>query len=236
MKSKVFTIKLIRAMMLPLIAVLMLQACNKDESPFVDYDNNAAHYNGDALSYLRSSPGVYDSMLLVINRLPGVADSLQNGSYTIFATSNRSYAIALQNINNARRDSVPSLPPVSFSTMDQNILDSFFSKYIIKGLVTTEDLTARADGLPFPSMKYGYNMHMQYEVTNASGFLGGGPKAILFSDPRGSVFTINWIRVYTNTVDIKTNNAIVHVLDVGHNFGFGNDFINALNRRSEETE
>lgn len=209
----------------------MIQACSKDESPYVDYENNAATFNGDALSYLRSKPGVFDSMLLVINRLPGVADSLSAGAYTVFATSNRSYTIALQNINNARRDSVPSLPPVSLGTMDLAVLDTFFSKYIIPGKITTQELSARADGLQFPSMKFRYNMHLQYETTNASGYLGGGPKAILLSDTRGSVFNVNWIRVLTNTVDIKTSNAIVHALDVGHNFGFGNDLINALNRR-----
>ncbi len=226
--------KLLRKNMLAylfLSAAVLLSACEKKDSPYENYSNNAATYNGDALAYLQSQPGIYDSMLLVINRLPGIADSLRSGSYTIFATSNRSYSIALQNINNARRDSVPSLPPVSFSTMDEEVLDSFFCKYIIPGRVTTADLASRADGLDYSALKYGYNMHMLYSVTNASGYQSGGPKAIIFSDKRGSVFTINWIRVYTNTVDIKTSNATIHALDVGHNFGFGNDFINALNRR-----
>jgi len=216
--------------MLYLAIPLFLFGCQKNESPYVDYKNEAANFDGNALSYLESKPGVYDSMLLVINRLPGTADSLRTGNYTLFATSNRSYTIALQNINNARRDSVPALPPVSLRTMDLNVLDTFFSKYIIPGKVTTDDLASRADGLLFPSMKFGYDMHLQFNVTNASGYLGGGPKAILLSDTRGSVFTVNWIRVYTNTVDIKTSNAIVHVMDVGHNFGFGNDLIRALNR------
>lgn len=230
MRNKFGTKNLLGQLILLLSIIAVFQACEKDDSPYVDYKNNAAIYNGDALSYLQSKPGVYDSMLLVINRLPGVADSLRSGNYTVFATSNRSYSIALQNINNARRDSVPNLPPVSFSTMSLNVLDTFFRKYIIPGQITTQELASRADGLKFPSMKYGYDMHLQYQTTNASGYLGGGPKAILFSDTRGSVFTVNWIRVYTNTVDIKTNNAVVHVLDVGHNFGFGNDLIRALNR------
>jgi uncharacterized surface protein with fasciclin (FAS1) repeats len=230
MRNKLGTKNLLKQFVMLLSIVAVLQACKKDGGPYVDYKNNAATYNGDALVYLQSKPGVYDSMLLVINRLPGVADSLRSGKYTVFATSNRSYTIALQNINNARRDSVPSLPPVSFSTMNLNVLDTFFSKYIIPGQITTQNLASRADGLKYPSMKFGYDMHLQYETTNASGYLGGGPKAILFSDTRGSVFTINWIRVYTNTVDIKTTNAIIHVLDVGHNFGFGSDLIRALNR------
>lgn len=223
-----------------LVAVLLscavlLQACSKDESPFVNYANSAATYNGDALSFLQSKPGVFDSMLLVINRIPGMADSLRTGRYTVFATSNRSYTIALQNINNARRDSVPALPQVSFSTIDLAVLDTFFSKYVIPGQITTQELATRADGLKYASMKFKYDMHLQYETTNASGYLGGGPKTILFSDTRGSVFTVNWIRVLTNTVDIKTSNAVVHALDVGHNFGFGNDLINAVNRRAVTT-
>ncbi len=229
------TNKAARIVLLLLLAGTLLQACSKEKSPYVNYGNNAAIFDGNALSYLQSKPGVYDSMLLVINRLPGVADSLRTGNYTIFATSNRSYTIALQNINNARRDSVPSLPPVSFGTMDLAVLDTFFSKYIIAGKVTTQSLAARADGLQFPSMKFQYGMHLQYETTNASGYLGGGPKAILFSDTRGSVFTVNWIRVLTNTVDIRTDNAVVHVLDIGHNFGFGNDLINSLNRKVTDT-
>ena len=216
--------------MVYVVLLFFAYGCQKNDSPYVDYKNDAAIFEGDALAYLQSKPGVYDSMLLVINRLPGTADSLRTGKYTLFATSNRSYAIALQNINNARRDSVPVLPPISLRTMDLNVLDTFFSKYIIPGHVTTKDLAARADGLLFPSMKFGYDMHLQFNVTNASGYLGGGPKAILLSDTRGSVFTVNWIRVYTNTVDIKTSNAIVHVMDVGHNFGFGNDLIRSLNR------
>lgn len=232
MSNKFYNRNIILQLLIVFGVSVFIQACEKNDSPYVDYQNNAATYNGDALAYLQSKPGLYDSMLLVVNRLPGVADSLRSGSYTVFATSNRSYTIALQNINNARRDSVPSLPPVSLSTMNVSVLDTFFSKYIIPGKITTQDLSTRADGLKYRSMKYNYEMHLQYETTNASGYLGGGPKAILFSDTRGSVFNVNWIRVYTNTVDIKTSNAIVHVLDVGHNFGFGNDFIRSLNKPS----
>ncbi|MBZ4189081.1 fasciclin domain-containing protein [Niabella beijingensis] len=213
-----------------LAALIVTAGCSKADQTYVKYNNTAGSFNGNAIEYLQSQPGVYDSMLLVINRLPGVADSLRSGSYTVFATSNRSYTIALKNINDARRDSVPALPAVSFSTMDEAVLDSFFCRYIIPGHITTQQLYDRADGLEFPSMKYEYKMQLQLRATNASGFLGGGPSAILFSDMRKSVFAVNWVRVYTNTVDIKTSNAILHVLDPGHNFGFGTDLIQALNR------
>lgn len=215
---------------LALAASFLTAGCSKADQTYVKYKNTAGAFNGNAIEYLQSQPGLYDSMLLVINRLPGIADSLRTGSYTVFATSNRAYAIALKNINDARRDSVPALPPVSFSTMDESVLDSFFCRYIIPGNIRTLELYDRADGLELPSMKYGYKMQLQLRATNASGFLGGGPLAILLSDRRRSEFAINWVSVYTNTVDIKTSNATVHILDPGHNFGFGTDLIQALNR------
>lgn len=211
--------------------LLTFVACQKKNQAYVDYTNNAGIYDGDALSYFQSQKGVYDSMLLVIDRLGSIADSVKNGNYTIFAPSNRSFSIALENINQARRDSVPQLPPLSLSTMDVSVLDTFFCKYIIPGKIRSTDLSGRADGLEYGSIKYDYPMQLQYRATNASGYLSGGPKAIIFSDRRGSVFTVNWIRVSTITVDIQTNNAIVHALDPGHTFGFGNDLIRSLNRR-----
>jgi len=219
------------SVLLSAIVLLTFTACQKKDQTYVDYTNNSGFYNGDALSYFQSQKGVYDSMLLVVGRLGGIADSIKNGNYTIFAPSNRSFSIALENINQARRDSIPQLPPLSFGTMDASVLDTFFCKYLIAGKIKSEDLSGRADGLEYGSAKYNYPMQLQYRATNASGYLGGGPKTIIFSDRRGSVFTVNWIRVSTITVDIQTNNAIIHALDPGHTFGFGNDFIKSLNRR-----
>jgi hypothetical protein len=221
---------------LAMVAVILLimvavTSCTKTDTTYRNYRNTAGNFKGNALAYLQSQPGVYDSMLLVINRLTGIADTVSTNNITLFAVSNRSFALALQNINQARKDSIPSLPPVSLSTMDSATLDTFFCRYIIQGQQRSDSLTGFTDGRLYASVRYDYNMQMQFDQTNASGYLNGGPKAIIFSDPKNSVFTRNWVRTTTITVDIKTDNAIVHLLPPGHDFGFGPDFIRRINKR-----
>jgi hypothetical protein len=157
-------------------------------------------------------------------------DLIAKGDVTVFAVSNRSFTLAMQNINQARKDSIPSMAPISLSQIDSTTLDIYFSRYIIKGKVHTDDLEGYTDGRVFPSARYDYNMQLQLSNTNASGFQNGGPKAIIFSDPKNSIFTRNWIRVNTITVNIKSDNALLHLLPPGHDFGFGTEFITQVNR------
>ncbi|MGN6162968.1 MAG: fasciclin domain-containing protein [Flavisolibacter sp.] len=229
MRYKILTIccSVVAAFMM----MMVVSSCKKTDDTYKNYVNTAGSFNGNALAYLQSQPGVYDSMLLVINRLGGISDTLSKENITLFAVSNRSFDLALQNINQARQDSIPSMTPVSFSTMDSATLDTFLCRYIIVGQQPSKNLVGLTDGSLFPSVRYGYNMQMQLTGTNASGYLNGGPKAIIFSDPKNSVFVRNWIRVNTITVDIKTTNAIVHLLPPGHDFGFGTDFIKSINKR-----
>jgi hypothetical protein len=115
--------------------------------------------------------------------------------------------------------------------MDSAILDTFFCRYILKEKVSSVDILSLTDGRLFVSTRYNYNMQLQLQRTNASGYQDGGPSTIIFSDPKNSVFVRNWIRVPTITVDIKTTNATVHLLSSGHDFGFGADFVRLINSR-----
>ncbi|MGN6402114.1 MAG: fasciclin domain-containing protein [Flavisolibacter sp.] len=213
------------------VAVICVAGCTKSDNYYKNYTTTAGNFSGDALEYLQSQPGVYDSMLLAINRITGLADTLRSEEITVFAVSNRSFTVALQNINQARLDSIPSMPPVFISTIDSATLDTFLCRYILRGHATSDSLINFTDGRLYPSIRYSYPMQMQYSQTNASGFKNGGPKAITFSDPKNSIFTRYWVRVNTITVDIKTSNAIVHLLPPNHDFGFGDDFIRSVNRR-----
>ena len=221
----------------PLIAVAAIYflmaatGCKKTDDTYKNYTNTAGTFNGNALQYLQSQPGLYDSMLLVINRLGGIADTISKKNITLFAINNRSFSIALENINQARKDSIPAKPEVSFSTMDSATLDTFFCRYILKDRVSSNDIIELTDGRLFASTRYGYNMHLQLQRTNASGYLNGGPSTIIFSDPKNSVFVRNWIRVPTITVDINTDNATVHLLSSGHDFGFVSEFVRLINSR-----
>lgn len=215
-----------------LAAVIGLAAgCKKTDDTYKNYTPTAGNFKGTALEYLQSQPGLYDSMVLAIGRVTGLADTLSSQNVTLFAVSNRSFSLALQNINQARQDSIPAMPPVSLHTIDSAVLDTFLCRYVLRDYVGSDSVVAFTDGRVFPSVKYAYGMHMQYSQTNASGYKNGGPKAITFSDPKNSIFTRYWVRVNTITVDIKTNNATVHLLPPGHDFGFGDDFIRRVNQR-----
>lgn len=231
MRNKRYKKGILYLSVIALIIMVSVSACTKADNTWYNYKNDSGAFKGSALQYLQSQPGVYDSMILVINRLKGLADTISKEKITLFAISNRSFSLALQNINQARKDSVPSMPPVSLSTIDSATLDTFFCRYIIRGEFKTADISDFTDGVLVSSIRYNYGMQMKLIATNASGFLDGGPKAITFSDPKNSIFTRNWIRVNTITVDINTNNAIVHLLPPGHDFGFGNDFVRAVNFR-----
>ena len=223
--------KFYKTVMAAALLLLVYTGCTKTDDTYRNYKTTAGTFNGNALEYLKSQPGVYDSMLLVIHRLSQMPQLVNNGDITLFAVSNRSFSLALQNINQARKDSIPSMPALTLNTIDSATLDTFFGRYIIAGRQTTDSLEGYTDGRLFTSARHNYNMQMQLVQTNASGYLQGGPKSIVFSDPKNSVFTRNWIRVNTITVDIKTNNAIIHLLPPGHDFGFGTDFIRQVNRR-----
>ena len=239
-KENTFRAKqLIQAGLAIFLLILIGVSCKKTDKTYVNYQPTAGNFSGNALQYLQAQPGLYDSMLLVLNRVPRLADSLANGDVTMFAVTNKSFSLALQNINQARRDSIPSMPDMSWTTIDSAIIDTFMVRYILHGKHVSKDISDLADGLFFPTVGYtsrtgtdtSYNMQMQFTRTNASGYVGGGPKAIIYSDPKGSIFFRYWVRVNTITVDIKSSNAVVHLLPPGHDFGFGDEFVKAVNFR-----
>ena len=231
--------QLIQAALVIIALLLVGVSCKKTDKTYVNYQPSAGNFSGNALQYLQAQPALYDSMLLVLNRVPRLKDTLSNKEITMFAIPNKSFDLALQNINQARKDSVPSMPAVSWSTIDPAIIDSFLVRYILTGKHPSTDISNLADGLFFPTVGYksrtgadtSYNMQMQFTRTNASGYLGGGPKAIIYSDPKGSIFVRYWVRVNTITVDIKSSNAVIHLLPTGHDFGFGDELVKAVNFR-----
>ena len=232
MKYKGFKLSAFHSIVaITMFVAVVTSSCNKNDDTYKNYQTTAGTFDGNALMYLQSQAGVFDSMLLVINRLKGMPSIISNDDITLFAVSNRSFSLALQNINQARRDSIPVMPQISLSEIDSTTLDIFFCRYILNNTVHTDSLVGYTDGRLYTSLRYNYNMQTQLSQTNASGFLNGGPKAITFSDPKNSIFTRNWIRVNTITVNIKSSNALIHLLPPGHDFGFGTDFIKRVNKR-----
>lgn len=209
------------------MAFIFLQlACKKVDSSYYKYENEIKQFDGNALKYLESEPGKYDSMLVVMNRLPALRDSLEKQELTVFALSNKSFELALNNLNKVRK--TENKTPLYLKDVDVNQLDTLISRYLIRGKKTTKDFQDFVDGVLVQSISHNYTMHILYNKANASGFVGGGPQILTLSDPKGSIFVKFWERTPTNAVNIKANNAIINIIAPDHNFGF-NDFIKRVN-------
>lgn len=201
-----------------LVSILLLSSCEKGDDFYANYENQVHVYDGNAYSYLESQHGVYDSLLLVLDRLVPLRDTVRNEKITLFALTNKSFELAIENLNKKR--AISSKSPLYLEDLDRSDLDSIMCRYIFKGSIATDEITDLVDGDYFYGIKYAYKMHIQYKKLNASGFIGGGQQQIIFTDPNNSIFVRYWQRTPTNSVNIRTENAMIHVLSPNHDFGF----------------
>jgi hypothetical protein len=216
---------------LPVIVLALIgmtfTACEKD-SEFYDYNNNVKQFNGTVLQYLEAQPAnTFDSLLLVLNRLPDLKDSLSNRSLTFFAPTNASFQVAIKNLNILRKSQGKTA--LYLKDCDLSSLDILTCRYIVRGSRTTEAYAPFADGVLYTSAKYAYPMHIQYNKLNASGFVEGGPQSIIYSDPKNNIFEKYWERSNTNAVNIKAKNGVINILAPLHDYGF-NEFVSRVNQ------
>ncbi|MCA5005810.1 hypothetical protein IPZ78_11675 [Sphingobacterium sp. WQ 366] len=205
--------------LLPLLLLVNI-SCDKGDAHYYDYNTQAPVFDGTIYEYLESQPGVYDSLLLVLDRLPDLRSKLKNpdSTYTLFAVTNRSFDIALEALNTTR--SLTGRSNLYLEDVGLLDLDSMTNRYVINDVFDTEQLMPFIDGKLVTSTKNNYSMHIQFRVLNASGFVGGGQQQLIFSDTNNSIFQRYWQRVNTSVVNVKTKNGIVHILSAGHDFGF----------------
>jgi len=219
--------------MLGALAILTtLQGCEKHSKEYYNYDEELSVFEGSTYDYLVQKGG-YDSLLLVIDRVTGLKNVLQNEEVTLFAVQNSSFTLSLEALNLVRRTSTPSRTAHSLSTLDSANLDTLTSRYVLSGLYEAESANLK-DGAYIPSLKYGYVMNMKYERVNASGYQNGGPQRLYFGDTKiskdGTIPPFSyWIVSPTQIVNVKTNNGYIHILASGHDFGFGDEFVKRMN-------
>lgn len=228
---KFFSHNLIRYILSAVIALptVLFIGCSKIDSPYYNYNNTSTRFDGNAISFLQSQPGIYDSLLFVLGKLPNIVDILNsNADLTCMLPSNASFSLALQDINEIRK--IQNKVPVSLAVLDSANLDTLVSRYILPGQYLTDTLSQYVDGLNVPDIKYAYPMHLKYIRTNASGLYEGGPQVIQYSDTKESIFNRYWVNTTTTSVNLHmNNNTIIHVLSSGHEFGFG-EFVTRFNK------
>lgn len=202
------------------LLVASLIGCEKRDDYYYDYESSEVVYDGTIYQYLENQPGVFDSLLLVLDRVPDLRTRLGNEdvNMTFFAVSNRSFELAVDALNTTR--AITGRSPLYLEDVGLVDLDSMINRYAFDEIYDTEQLAPFIDGQVVNSTKHDYTMHMQYRVLDASGFVGGGQQQLIFSDTNNSIFQRYWQRVNTSAVNIRTANGIIHVLSAGHDFGF----------------
>ncbi|MDN5283965.1 MAG: ATP/GTP-binding protein [Mucilaginibacter sp.] len=209
-------IKIYMSALKPLLVVGLLQsACTKDGGYHNAPENNTK-FTGNTYEYLKSKPGVYDSLIATVDRM-GLKQMLTDSNVTLFAVTNPSFQLAITNLNTLRRQT--DKDPLFLANIDGIQLDTMVSYYIIRGKITTDSLTLQ-DGLDLSSVRFGYPMHGKAVKTSASGQVEGGPEEIEFSNTKRSKFVRFWSTTTTGSNNIRTKNGIVHVVSPDHIFGF----------------
>jgi hypothetical protein len=215
------------------VAVIFQTGC-KREAGYYSSTPVVSTTNLNTYEYLKSKPGVYDSLLLLVDKMK-IAKTLTDSTVTLFAPSNASFQIAVKNLN-AVRAGLGQVPiyltqlaagdkPVTDAKLkpkakrDSINLDTLVSKYIIRTKYLSNDFTV-GDGQYIKSVRGGYPMHAQRVFADAEGFQNGGSDIIEFANTKRSLFVVKWSKTTTTSVNIKTKNGIVHLLRPDHVFGF----------------
>lgn len=200
-----------------------------DATPVVNTTNLTTY------DYLKSKAGVYDSLLMLANKFKGMQKTLSDSTITLFAPSNSSFQLAVQNLNDLRKSrgqspvylsqlangaaGVTGTKNIAKAQRDSAALDTLVSMYIIKNRFMSAAF-AVGDGQTIYSVRGNYVMHGQRIFADAEGFSNGGVEAIEFADTKRSLFVAKWSKTQTTSVNIQTKNGIVHLLRNDHIFGF----------------
>lgn len=206
-----------------LLLLILVCGCAKDKG-FYNENIQKVTYDGTILEYLKSKPGVFDSLLRVLERTNMQTVLSGSDKYTLFAPNNQAFQFAIENLNNTRKES--DKPLEYLSNIDLKQLDTMLAQYIIKGAYPTDSMLLK-DGINLQDFKYKRRMNAKLTTATSSGFEGGGPKVIEYSDTKNSQFTRNWITATTASINIEAKNGMIHVLSPSHVFGF-NDFVTRL--------
>ncbi|PST82431.1 ATP/GTP-binding protein [Pedobacter yulinensis] len=201
---------------------LSFSGCQKDGG-YYDPEPIQGQFEGNTYQYLKSKPGVFDSLIKVIDRM-GLQATLSDSNVTLFAIANPSFQLSLTNLNRLRRAS--DKDPLFLSNIDGVQLDTMASYYIVRGSLPTDSMLLQ-DGKNLRSVRFGYPMHAKVTRRSASGQTGAGPEVIDFSNTKKSQFIRYWAGATTASNNIRTRNGIVHILSQDHLFGF-DEFVTRL--------
>lgn len=222
------------------VGLIFQIGCKRDKG-YYDTSDIVSQTDMNTYEYLKSKPGVYDSLLFLIDKLK-MQDILIQDDVTLFAPSNLSFQIAIKNLNDVRKaqgknaiylNDIAAGVKVGMAAKDKRKaiadsahLDTLVSRYIIKKSFIANDFSV-GDGQTIYSVRGDFPMHGLRVFADAQGWEDGGSAVIQFSNTKRSIFLPKWAKTTTTSVNIKTKNGVVHLLRPDHVFGF-DDFVSRL--------
>src|SRR5690606_27804555 len=118
------------------IAALLLSACAK-ESGFYDPAPINRKFDGTTLEYLQSKPGIFDSLLVAINRT-GLSGTLSDSAVTLFAVTNPGVECAITNL--IKISMLAGRPSGGLLTIDKEHLDIMLTHYMMRGVYPSDSM------------------------------------------------------------------------------------------------
>lgn len=202
-----------------LLLLAGLGACKKGNTYYEDYQVKYTSYDGTTLQYLEDQGSTYDSLLLVLERVPDLRARLKNpaDTLTFFAMTNNSFTNAIDGMNAIRK--AANRPFLYLEDVPQKLMDTLTYHYAFDGIYDTDYLQEFVEGKVIQSID-DYRMTLKYKVSSASGIINGGQQQIILSDMNNSIFQRYWQESNTSVVNIRTTNGRLHILAPSHNYGF----------------
>lgn len=186
----------------------------RNAKPTIDISDNM-------YDFLKDRNNIYDTLIYLLDKT-GLDEVIKNEEVTFFVPQDVSITTEMKNLNKTRKD-FGKKTIWTIDSVPTPVWDTLLRRYILSGIVNSDSLNY-ADGVQLTTMSYGYKVNGKRIEVNASGVVGGGPFEIIYSDMKGSRFIKDWSRSETQTIDIKTSNGMIHILEDRHLFGF-NSFI-----------
>lgn len=215
--------------MMALGAVIGTAACKKDY--YVDSGLQRGVYDGDTYEWLATNPFYFDTLVTVI-KLAGLENVIRDSSVTFFAPTDLAIKRAMNDVHGWRYAAFKD--SLRLDEVPAEVWRKYLSRYIFRDKYKLKDISRLAPDLPdlYPGMNMeswqGYIMNIGVIFSDYNGTKDVGPRKVVISDIR-SLERPSYFVSYAATSDMQTRNAIVHVLNSEHYFGFdGNNFINTI--------
>lgn len=238
-----------------LLAICGAVSCQEYEAGEVLPEHTATEaYNGVVYGYLADESAhpqvTFDSLLFLIDHLPGLKDTLEHRApLTFFAIPDPCFDKALYALNRYRSSyglgrelSLQDFLIEPFTVLDTIIrqitveefdtivvarhfdyrrqLDSLLCSYCFNGEYTMQRVSGVGGAMEPYALGFGHQMRIEANRVSASGAEKLGSRYMRLVETFGSKVMTQWVNADVSTFNVATSNGWVHVLSEEHEFGF----------------